>query len=403
MLPAIAWKNCWRNNTRSLIIITAVAFGLFGGLLSSALNFGLGEQMIDNSILTRLSHIQIHNHLFSDDQNVKYRIPDARVIAEKIRLLPAVSAVAYRVVITAMVSTATTATGVQLYGVIPESEMQVSNISESMVEGSYFGSDTRYPAVIGMQLAKTLDVTTGSKIILTFQNDSGIITGAAFSIAGIFKTVSTDFGKSNVFVKSEDISNLLGIDSSYHEIAVLLNNSSFTDSIASKIKLFASGLKIDTWKTLAPELEYVSASLSVTLYIFMAVILFALAFGIINTMLMAVLERQRELGMLMALGMKGSMVFEMIVYETIFLSMTGAFAGMVLTALSMVILSRTGINLALFAEGLAEFGVGEILYPVLPFTMYLVLTVMVIITALLAAVYPAVKAIRLSPADALRM
>ena len=117
---------------------------------------------------------------------------------------------------------------------------------------------------------------------------------------------------------------------------------------------------------------------------------------------MAVFERQREIGVLIAIGMKGRILFLMIVLETVFLSLTGAVAGMLMTWLTMLILSRTGINLSYFSEGLRDFGAGEILYPYLPWSMYVVLTLMVILVAVLSAIYPARKAIKQKPANALR-
>jgi putative ABC transport system permease protein len=138
------------------------------------------------------------------------------------------------------------------------------------------------------------------------------------------------------------------------------------------------------------------------LYVFMIVILAALAFGIVNTMLMVILERRRELGMLMAIGMPGKVVFGMIVLETIVLSLTGAAIGMVLTVIAMAVLSRIGINLSVISQGLSQFGIADVLYPSLPLSMYPILTAMVVATAIAASIYPAVKALKLRPSQALR-
>lgn len=403
MFFSLAWKNLWRNRTRSLIIMTAIALGLSGGLISSAVNFGMADQMIKSAILTQTSHIQIHHPEFAKDRDINFTIPDALTLSGKIKRIRNVLAVSPRVVITAMAASPVTATGVQVFGIDPASESGISDIDQSITKGTYFQSNARNPVVIGEKLAEVLDVRLGSKIVLTFQNDSGEITGGAFRVDGIFKTVSSEYDKGNVFVKNKDIWGLLESDSVYQEIAVLLNKSDALDSTLTKVKMLAPLMKIDTWKTLAPELEYMSEIMGSTLYIFMAVILLALAFGIVNTMLMVVLERRRELGMLISVGMSRGTVFWMIVLETVALSLTGAVVGMLFTALIMFILSNTGINLSYFAKGLQEFGISEILYPVLPWSMYMILTVMVIITAVLAAVYPALKALRLKPAEAIRM
>ena len=403
MLLSIAWKNIWRNKTRSLIIMTAIALGLSGGLISMAINVGMVDQMVKSAILAWLSHIQIHNPGFARDRDTDFTVPNAMKLTEGIGQIGGVHAASPRVVVTAMASSPVTATGVQIFGIEPAREADVSVIDQSIRQGTYFKSNFRNPVIIGEKLSEVLDIDIGSKLVLTFQNDSGEITGGAFRVEGIFKTVSSDFDKGNVFVKAEDLWRLLGSDSIYQEIAVLLENSNALDSVQNRIKLLAPEMKVDTWKTLAPELEYSTEVMGSTLYIFMAVILLALAFGIVNTMLMVVLERRRELGVLMSVGMSRKSVFWMIVLETVVLSVTAAFCGMLITAVAMLILSNTGINLSYFATGLQEFGVSEILYPLLPWSMYFILTVMVIVTAVLAAVYPALKAIRLRPAEALRM
>ena len=155
MIPGLAWKNIWRNKTRSMIIMTAIALGLFGGLLSSAVSIGMGEQMIRSAIFTRLSHIQIHNPEFARDRDIDYVIPNALSLAEKITKLPGVVAVSPRVVVTAMASSAVTATGVQMLGSDSIQEAEVSIIDQSLSEGTFFGTDARNPALIGEDLAKT--------------------------------------------------------------------------------------------------------------------------------------------------------------------------------------------------------------------------------------------------------
>jgi ABC-type lipoprotein release transport system permease subunit len=403
VLAGIAWRNIWRNKTRSLIILAAITVGLCSGLIASSISFGMGEQMIQSAIMTRLSHIQIHNSKFTIDKDIHFSIPDAEAIVNRIEKNPQIAAASKRVTINAMVSSATSAAGIEVLGIDPSDEKSVSIIDQSIEHGNYFDTDVKYPAVIGEKLASTLNVEMGSKIVLTFQNMTGELIGGAFRISGIFRTVSSQFDKSNIFVKTTDLWELLESGMIYTEIAVLLNRGTDADTAAQRIKAAAPGMNIQTWRSLAPELSYIEETTTVSLFIFMVVILLALTFGITNSMLMAVLERRRELGMLMAVGMSGRSIFLMIVLETVLLSLTGAFAGIVLTLIFLGILSRTGIDLSYFANGLSEFGIGEILYPYMPGFMYGAVTLMVILTALLAALFPAVQALRLRPAAVLRM
>lgn len=403
MLTGIAWRNIWRNRTRSLILLAAIATGLFGALISSSIGFGMGEQMIQSAIMTRLSHIQIHNPEFSVERDIHFFIPDAAQKVKQIEKNKEVAAVSERVTVNGMVSSATSASGVQVLGIDPQKESAITSIDQSITRGRYFDTSLTYPVVIGEKLARTLNVELGSRIVLTFQNISGDLTGGAFRIAGIFRTVSTEFDNSNVFVKESDLWELLETDTLYTEIAVLLNRGASLDSVAQNLRSVMPDMRVQTWRNLAPELSYIEETTSVSLFIFMIVILLALTFGIINSMLMAVLERRRELGMLMAVGMPGKLIFLMIVLETVFLTLTGALAGLLLTVISLAVLSRTGINLSYFAEGLSEFGIAEVLYPYLPGFMYTAVTLLVIITAIIAALFPAARALRLRPAVVLRM
>ncbi len=161
-------------------------------------------------------------------------------------------------------------------------------------------------------------------------------------------------------------------------------------------------LDVQSWETLAPELSLSYKSIELELNIFLGIILFALLFGITNTMLMSVMDRVRELGVLMAVGMKRIRMFILIIIETILLSITGGILGIICGTLTIIYFSNKGIDLSLFAQGLSSFGISSMLYPSLPFSTYPTLTLMIIFTAIFSAIYPAIKAIRLNPAEAIR-
>ena len=148
-------------------------------------------------------------------------------------------------------------------------------------------------------------------------------------------------------------------------------------------------------------MAYLSDASIQTNVLFLAIILTALAFGILNTMLMSVFERIKEIGVLMAIGMNKGKVFRMIVTETVFLSLSGAFFGMLLGVVLISWTATNGINLSMFSEGLASWGVADVVYPSLSISFYFMLMIMVLVTALLASLYPAQKALGLRPAEAL--
>jgi len=147
----------------------------------------------------------------------------------------------------------------------------------------------------------------------------------------------------------------------------------------------------------------VTSVIAIEVYVILGIILFALAFGIVNTMLMIVFERTRELGMLMAVGMSKSRVFRMIMLETIFLTVIGGIVGMALSAILVAMFHRTGIDLSAFSKGLGAFGFDPKIYPFIKSEVYLNLSVMILCTGILSAVMPARKALQLKPVEAIRI
>ncbi len=402
MLFLLAWKNVWRNKKRSLIILIAIALGLGCGLFASAVMYGMWDSTVNAAIDRDLSHIQIHTEKFKKENLIENYIPDGKEIEEQVAKINGVKAVSGRTVIDGMAASASSSSGVEIKGIIPDQEKKVTSVAESITEGKYFEGVSRNPVVIGKELAKKLDLRLRSKIVLSFQGPKGDIIYAAFRIAGIFETESSMFDKSNVFVKQSDLASLMNSRPLIHEIAVRLNTVQDMEPVVSKLRNKYSNLAVETWQQLAPELSLTYETLILELNIFLGIILFALLFGITNTMLMSVMERIRELGVLMAVGMKRLRVFILIIFETILLSITGGIIGMILGAASIAITAQNGINLSLFSQGLSSYGISSHLFPGLPGEFYPILFVMIIITAILSAIYPAIKAVRLNPASAIR-
>ncbi len=402
MLISLAWRNIWRNKRRSLIIIAAIAVGLLSGLFASAVMFGMGESLINSTIDRDLGHIQIHLPGFEDDKLLTEIIPDAQNISSKIKSKKNVTGVSSRLIIEGMISSATSSGGVRITGILPDDEKTVTTVHKQIIAGSYFESDDRNQILIGYKLADNLGIKERSKIVLSFQGLDGKIIYGAFRVTGIFRTESTMFDRATVFIREGDILSLLESKPIYHEIAVRLNSVQDVDSLHANLTNTFDHLSVQSWKDLAPELKLMDEMIGLQLNIFLGVILFALLFGITNTMLMSVLERVREFGVLMAIGMKRRRVFSMIIIETITLSLVGGIVGMILASITIAYFGYAGINLSAFTAGLSEWGLGSILYPHLPIYFYVSITIMILITAVFSAVYPAVKAIRLKPATAIR-
>jgi ABC-type lipoprotein release transport system permease subunit len=403
MILSIAWKNIWRNKLRSLIVIVATTIGVAAGTYSAALMFGVATQKINAAISNEVSHIQIHNPAFKENYEIQYSLPEAGKMVENIKHIPGVKSVSARTIITGMLLSAASATGIKLNAIDPGIEKQTTTLCTKIADtqGVYFGDGLRNPIVISQKLAEKLDVRLRSKMVLRFQSADGNLVEGAFKVCGIYRTSNGMFDELNVFIRQTDLASLTG-DVPIHEIAILLDeNEGVNQFVATLRKLYPSS-EVMGWQELFPELGMLTAMLTVMNYMLLGIILAALAFGIVNTMLMIVLERTRELGMMMAVGMNKGRLFGMIMLESILLTLCGGLAGIILSAFLIALSAHTGIDLSSLGQGFEAMGYDPIMYPAFRAGFFLGTVLMVILTGILSSLYPARKALGINPALAVK-
>lgn len=212
------------------------------------------------------------------------------------------------------------------------------------------------------------------------------------------------FDQMNAYVLQSDLAPIAGLSATeYHESGILLNDGVTLENVQSDLRKAFPQVNVLTWKELAPDAAITSDYMGLYYYIIMGFILFALAFGIINTMMMSILERTKELGMLMAIGMNKKRVFSMIMLETIFLTLVGAVIGMLLGWLSVVITGHTGLDFSSVGEGFEAMGWAAIVYPEIDASFFFGVTLMVVATGILSSILPARKALKLDPVEAIRI
>ena len=256
----------------------------------------------------------------------------------------------------------------------------------------------------GLQIIDyALDFRIRNKIQITISDETGTPVQGTFRVCGIYKTTNGGFDQATVFVNSRELAGLYnGKSILTHEIAILLNDIENADSVKEKLTGISPDNTISTWKELAPDAAMMNDYMIMYYFIFIGIVMFALAFGIINTMMMTILERTKELGMLMAIGMNRKRVFYMIMLETVFLTLVGAIAGMLSGWVIIESLGKTGIHFSTWGEGFEAIGFAAIVYPVITPDFFIIITVMVIVTAIISSVWPARKALKLIPVEALR-
>ena len=401
MLFKIAWRNIWRNKTRSIVVIAAVAAGLFAGMFMMAFFGGVVKQEVATAVQTQLAHIQIHHPLFPEDKDLGYAIPNGMQLLQQLQTNPGFKGVSGRVITTGMISSASDAAGVEIQGIDPETEQSVSNVFSFIKEGAYFTADKKNQIVVGQKLADKLRLILHGKVVLTVLDRDGNLTAGSFRIAGIYRSNYSTFDASTVYIKREESAVLLHTGNQIHEIAILLKDGNLSDFTARQLAKQYPGLLVQSWKALSPEMAMMNSMFDQIMYIIIGIILLALMFGIINTMLMAVLERQREFGVMMAIGMNKVRIFLMIVLETVLLTCAGIPLGILFTIGTVEYFHKSGIDLSGFSKGLSQYGIGNLIYPELQTNMFLPIIAMTAITAVLASLYPANIALKYKPATAI--
>lgn len=403
LIVKIAWRNIWRNPKRSLVMIVAIAVGLWGGIFVSSLSFGLLQQRFSTGIEQHISHIQIHHPGFLKDRNVIYCVEDYEHLNQILKENKQVKAFSGRSVVMGMLATANLAQGVNIIGIDPSMEARTTRLDENVMAGSYFDEEMRSPILIGKKLAEKTKARERSRIVLTFQNREGELVSGAFRVAGIFQTSNSMFDETNVYVTQEDISSYIGSMLTINEVAIITDDLEYIAPLSDRLKTQFPDLTVRNWAEISPELSYMQEMSGMMLTIILAIILFALAFGLVNTMLMSVFERIRELGMLMAVGMNKKKVFGMIFWETTFLTFMGALAGIVLGLVTIGFFSRAGLDLSkVGGDSLNDFGFDSVIYPHLDYMFFLRLAVLVFLTAIFTSIYPTMKALSLKPSEAIR-
>jgi ABC-type lipoprotein release transport system permease subunit len=402
MLLQLAWRNIWRHPARSGVLLAAIIAGLWAGITMAGLMNGFVDQRIVNLVEEQLTHVQIHHPEFLTEREPGMYIRETDTITRVLNSNGNIRSWTARTLADGMIQSAVTTSGVQIRGVDPETERTTTTFHRHITEGEYLDSEIRNPVLIGHALADRMKIQTGDRVVLTFQDVSNEITSASFTVSGIFRSGNTPYDERTVFVRASDLSILMAGNGIWHEVAILLSDVEQSTEVSATLNAALVSAVAETWYELSPELRYMTGMSQYMTFFIMIIILLALVFGILNTMLMAIFERMRELGMVMAIGMSRSRVFSMIISEAVILTLTGAAAGMILAWYSVRYLGEHGVDLTMFSDALAEFGYQPIIYPYINGGDFVLVTILVMVTAIISSIYPAIKALRLNPAQVVR-
>lgn len=407
----LGWRNLWRNPRRSLITISAVACGFAFLITLIGLMVGMAEQMLSNGTDLLLGDAQLHHEDYLPNRSLydtlkPERAGDLKAWMTQLSSLPELDHLSPRVYAFGLLSTGEHSAGAQLMGVDPELEVRLTSFLNGLAEGLIHSTED-HPLLLGDVLAQELEATVGSEIAVVTQSTDGSLGNDLFQVVGILHTGLRHLDRTLAVFPLSDLQELLVLNpDEIHEIAMSIQDpmaaDRFADSLNHSSFLPPDGV-VQSWGDLAPQLrDYIG--LAQGMYGFMIVIIaLFVAVGVLNTMMMAVFERTREIGLVSALGMGPWLIVSSILLESFFLALLGLGAGLGLGAWAMSYLTTQGLDLTRWTGELSMLGtrMDPVLKAVWGWDYVLWSAVGLLASALLAAFFPALRAARLDPVEAL--
>lgn len=401
----LSWRNIWRNPRRTAIILIAVSIGVWSMIVLGALWQGMVNQMIKNGVATMTGHLQIHQKDYRSDPVVENSIQDPDRVEKVLgKHLPDEAAWSSRIRVDAVAANARHSAGVTVIGIDPDREADVSFIAGAVRQGRYLKADDRYGILVGRALADKFATKLGRKVVLMSQNTEREIGSRAFRITGIFRAEMEATEKQLVFITKPAARKLLKLGTGVSEYAIVLPQDDLPDLNAIVAELQANlspDIRVEGWPEILPMVKTYVELIQSWNWIWYLVVFIAMGFGIVNTMLMAVYERMREFGVLKALGMQPGWIVKDVLTESFFLLLGGMLIGNLAAFLTVWIFSRTGIDLSAFAAGAEYAGIAKILYPAMNFRDVGIADLMVFLLGMLISLYPAIRAARFTPVEAM--
>ena len=404
MYLKLAWRNIWRNPRRTIVILVAVIIGVWSMVLLGALMRGIAVGMIKNGIATLTGHIQIHHKGYRDDPTIENSIADTQIVEKTLNeLLPPGMHWSSRVRVNAVVNNARHSSGVTMVGIDPLAEAEVSFIGTAISRGRYLGPNEFDGIVVGEALLEKLETKIGHKLVLMSQDTNQEIASRAFHIVGAFRAEMESTEKQFVFVTRAAAQKMLKLGNGISEISILLPAGYENLEIYHHLKsaLPSNKFEIHHWQELLPFQTAYLRILDGFMWFWFLIVFVAMGFGIVNTTLMAVFERMREFGLMKALGMKPLWILREVLVESFLILICGMFIGNFLGFLSIYAFSGSGIDLSALAAGAEYAGMTRIIYPAVAIKDVMVANLTVLLLGLLVSLYPAIKAARFTPVQAL--
>ncbi|MGD2127878.1 MAG: FtsX-like permease family protein [Lysobacterales bacterium] len=400
----MAWRNLWRNKRRTWLTATAMAFSNVLLVFMIALQFGSYDMMIDNTLKVFSGHLQVQAEGYQENPKLETVVPDVRAVADDLRKALPHARVAPRAAAFALVSSEERSFGAQLVGVDPASEPGVSTLPGLVVEGRYLSDPQASEIVIGASMGRNLKVSAGDEITLLGSGRDGSFAAGVVTVVGVFETGSAEMDRSFAEIPLDYFQDTFAMRGAGNSVAVALDSLDDVPNAVKAARAVAQphGLAVLDWEALHPGLKQaIQADLSSAWFMY-SVLIVLVAFSVLNTQLMSVMERTREFGVMSALGIKPRRLASLVMLETSLMAVIGLVIGVALGWAVSVYFSVHGFSYPGMEEMAQRFNLPGAMYPSVTFGTMMLGPSVVFLFCLLAAVYPSLRLFRLRPVEAMR-
>jgi len=402
----MAWRNLWRNPRRTLLTMTAIAFASILLVFMLSWQFGSYDIMINASVKIHTGHFQVQARGYQDDKDMRRVVTDPAEIGNAIAALHGVKAVTYRANGFVLVSSRDRTYGVLAVGIDPEKEAALSTLKSIVREGNYLDGKDGGEALLGELLAKNLRVRVGDELTVIGQGRDGSVAATVLRVKGIYNSGQDEFDRSSIQIPLKTFQDVFYMGDAVHEVVVLADTLSGVPRLVAETgeilrRQGRDGLVVLDWKELMPGLVQAIRIDLVSGFIFYLILVIVVAFSILNTFLMATLERTREFGVLLAIGMTPGRITRLVLEESAVMTLFGIAAGVFFGILLTAWFQEHGIVISGATEILRQYGLPDRIHPRLSWLSATLGPLCVLVITLLAALYPALRVRRLRPVDAM--
>ena len=399
LLAQLSWRNLWRYRRRNLMLFTAILVAVAGCVLISALMRGYQHDMMDDAVANLTGNLKVMAPGYRADPSIARSFVLDRSFRPDI---PAEELIGWtqRVRVPAVVLSERETRGISLIGVDPNDERAISFLGTAEIRGESLTDQDDGRILLGVALAEQLDTAVGRRVVIITQGADGLNREVGFRVSGLYDAAGTAFERAYAFTGLRPLQKMLGTDA-VTEVSVRLRDDRFSATADRSLTKAMGGLEVLNWRQLEPQAAAMFALADAAILIWFVILMLALAFGLINTLITAVLERVREFGMLRALGMRPGSIEIQVVMESVLIVLCGLVSGIAI-GMGLIGYFSDGIDLSRWAAGIEMAGLRSRLVPHFQIGDVVAVSVMALALGLLASAYPAWRAVKIKPLDALK-